>query len=112
MAEMKGPRYEKLLKTLENIDTILRTNVFYIMRGGEQAGPFLVEDLDMMLTRGTAFETDLAWYSSFNEWQPLSSLIRSLENQGLLPPPSRKRRFRRWMVSFLNKVMTLFQKSN
>lgn len=96
MSQSKGPKYEKFLKTLDSIDAILRRNVIYVLRAGQQRGPFLLEDLDGLLAKRTIVGSDLAWHYSVTDWQPLSALVLYLESRKILPAPSAVVRFKRW----------------
>lgn len=96
MSELKGPKYEKLLSTLGSIDVILRRSVFYILRAGEQLGPFLLDDIENHLAKRTIADSDLAWHHAVTDWLQLSELILVLQRQNLLPPPSKAVRFKRW----------------
>ncbi|MCE9610923.1 MAG: GYF domain-containing protein [Chthoniobacter sp.] len=64
----------------------------YIMRGGEQLGPFSSEEARQRLANGEFQLTDLAWAEGLAVWVPLSTLpgfapVRPLEHPSISVPP-------------------------
>jgi len=65
---------------------------FYILRGGEQLGPFSPEEARQRLANGEFQLTDLAWAEGLADWVPLSALpgfapVRPLEHPSISVPP-------------------------
>jgi hypothetical protein len=46
----------------------------YVGKGGQQLGPFPLEEINRKLADGTFSATDLAWYEGAAGWAPLSSI--------------------------------------
>jgi len=73
---------------------MLQRKLFYVARDGEMRGPFLLDDLNLLLAHRMVSTSELAWHSTVADWQPLSELIRILEEQQLF----RLSRFLRFMT--------------
>lgn len=58
----------------------------YILRNGEQYGPYSKEDIGQHLLEGSLLSDDLAWHEGRETWFPLSDLTASFK-QNILPPP-------------------------
>ena len=54
----------------------------YVGKGGQQLGPFSLEEVNRKLADGTFAGTDLAWYEGAAGWAPLSSVA------GVVIPPA------------------------
>jgi len=54
----------------------------YVGKGGQQLGPFSLEEINRKLADGTFAGTDLAWYEGAAGWAPLSSVA------GVVIPPA------------------------
>ena len=65
---------------------------FYVTRGGQQLGPFSIDQLRSHLLSGTFQTTDLAWHEGAPGWAPLDSYPAvvgpspSHRSAGVLPP--------------------------
>jgi hypothetical protein len=56
---------------------------YFILRNGEQYGPYSPADIERYLTVGGIVVTDLARTEEMNQWLPLSQIIRNTP-----PPPT------------------------
>jgi hypothetical protein len=56
---------------------------YFILRNGEQYGPYSPADVERYLTVGGIVVTDLARTEEMNQWLPLSDIIRNTP-----PPPT------------------------
>lgn len=56
---------------------------YFILRNGEQYGPYSPADIERYLTVGGIVVTDLARTDEMNQWLPLSDIIRNTP-----PPPT------------------------
>jgi hypothetical protein len=56
---------------------------YFILRNGEQYGPYSPADIERYLTVGGIVVTDLARTDEMNQWLPLSQIIRNTP-----PPPT------------------------
>lgn len=50
---------------------------YYISRGGQQYGPYSIEDLQGMKTQGRVDANDYAWAEGMASWTPLSQILDS-----------------------------------
>jgi hypothetical protein len=48
---------------------------YWLARGGQQYGPYTVEDLTRMAAQGTALANDLVWKEGMADWAPLSTVV-------------------------------------
>ena len=55
----------------------------YVGKGGQQLGPFSLEEVNRKLADGSFAATDLAWYEGAAGWAPLSSVAGIV-----IPPPA------------------------
>jgi len=55
----------------------------YIVKDGQQTGPFEDAEIQAKLTAGACTYEDLAWREGMTDWQPLRVLL----SQTILPPP-------------------------
>jgi hypothetical protein len=72
---------QRLGKSAPFTEAMLQRKLFYAARDGEIRGPFLLDDLNLLLAKRMVSTTELAWHNSIADWQPLSELIRILEEQ-------------------------------
>ncbi len=49
----------------------MTVNEIYVLRGGQQFGPFEEHSLRVMIDEGQFQSTDLAWHEQLTEWTPL-----------------------------------------
>ena len=56
---------------------------YFIARGGEQAGPYTLEQIQQMQAAGQLLPSDMAWTEGQSDWLPLSQIVGDS-----LPPPS------------------------
>jgi hypothetical protein len=60
---------------------MLQQKLFYAARDGEIRGPFFLDNLNPLLAKRLIATSELAWHNSIAGWQPLSELVRILEEQ-------------------------------
>ena len=48
----------------------------YILRDGEEIGPFGKETTQTLLTQGSVAENDLAWRPGMPDWVPLNEIFK------------------------------------
>ena len=58
----------------------------HVNRGGEQLGPYSIEEVKSHLANGTLLPTDLAWQDGMTDWVP----INSTWGQPHKPPATRR----------------------
>lgn len=59
---------------------------YYILRSGQQSGPYAITDLQNQLTQGSILYSDLARTDAMSEWMPLSQLLQTARPAQPLPP--------------------------
>ncbi len=59
----------------------------YILRDGQQTGPYTEEGVHTLLKDGAAKLDDFAWRDGLANWQPLSSVLYPKSASGIFPPP-------------------------
>jgi hypothetical protein len=59
----------------------------YILRAGQQTGPYSEADVNTLLKDGAAKLDDFAWRDGLPTWQPLSSVLYPKSASGIFPPP-------------------------
>ena len=70
--------------TAESADVLKGGSVsYFILRNGQQYGPYSPADIERYLTVGGIVATDLARTEEMNQWLPLSQIIRNTP-----PPPT------------------------
>ena len=64
---------------------------YYISRGGQQYGPYSLEDLQRMRAQGQVDPSDLAWGEGMATWTPLSQVLESAAGaQAQQQPPQQQ----------------------
>jgi len=58
---------------------------YYISRGGQQYGPYSLEDLKSMTTQGRVDANDLAWGEGMASWTPVSQVLGSAPAAAVTP---------------------------
>ncbi len=51
---------------------------YYITRAGQRYGPYSLEDLQAMSTKGQILPTDLAWSEGLSNWVPVSQVLGNI----------------------------------
>lgn len=59
----------------------------YLIQNGQQAGPFSVEVIRVMLSTGHIAITDQGWHEGLTAWQSLSTFLPIPEPPPVAPPP-------------------------
>jgi hypothetical protein len=63
----------------------------HISRGGQQLGPFSIEEVNRKLSDGTLSPTDQAWYEGAAGWAPLSGVpVVTIPSASASAPPPRQ----------------------
>ena len=63
-------------------------DAFYILKNGEQLGPFDVSEVRAQLQNGSVSKDDLFWSSGMPEWKPLHAFPISEKSE---PSPLRQK---------------------
>ena len=48
--------------------------MIYVLRDGEQFGPYTMEDANLFLSQGSLLLTDQAWYEGASDWMPITQV--------------------------------------
>lgn len=59
----------------------------FIIRDGQQAGPFTEDDVRTLLTRGGLRHSDMGWRKGLPAWLPLSEVMNPSAQASSAPPP-------------------------
>lgn len=60
---------------------------YYISRGGQQYGPYSLEELQGMKAQGRVDANDLAWGEGMASWTPVSQVLESASPAASVPQP-------------------------
>jgi len=60
---------------------------YFIARGGEQAGPYTLDQMQKMQEAGQLLPSDMAWTEGQADWLPLSQIVGDTSSPPLPPPP-------------------------
>ena len=64
---------------------------FYVLKNGQQIGPYSAREMQEQLDDGRLLPTDLCWHEGAEDWQPIrrvgavNSMAERLSNNGVLP---------------------------
>ena len=61
--------------------------MIYVLREGEQFGPYTLEDANLFLSQGSLLPTDQAWYEGAPDWVPISQVPGIVIIASPLPAP-------------------------
>ena len=61
--------------------------MIYVLRNGEQFGPYTLEDANLFLSQGSLLPTDQAWYEGAPDWMPITQVPGVVFAAPTLPSP-------------------------
>jgi hypothetical protein len=61
--------------------------MIYVLRDGEQFGPYTMEDANLFLSQGSLLPTDQAWYEGAPDWMPITQVPGIVIAASLLSSP-------------------------
>ena len=61
---------------------------YFIARGGEQAGPYTLDQMQKMQEAGQLLPSDMAWTEGQADWLPLSQIVGDTSSPTPPPTPS------------------------
>jgi hypothetical protein len=58
--------------------------MIYVLRDGEQFGPYTLEDANLFLSQGSLLLTDWAWYEGVQNWMPITMVPGIVISESML----------------------------
>ncbi len=89
------------------VEAMLQRKLIYVFHAEKVCGPFLLDNLNLMLADHRVSASDLAWHSVLSGWHPITELIPVLEKQKLFHV-IKFVRTKRWLGKNLGAVIVTF----
>ena len=80
----------------------------YLGKGGQQSGPFSMDQLISMAAQGSVSDSDLVWHEGAIGWMPVTELLPGKSTATVLPTPDSRIGFTGSIIGFTGTAIWLF----